>query len=96
MSVGAGATFGMGRGGTGLSSCASAWSGAAVTSKKDRDLIAPGSLPSIVLSPQMRRQLAHLMRLTETTAELGRSSGQTANVYFEDRQGNPNLNIVTG
>ena len=44
----------------------------------------------------MRRQVAHLMRLTETTAELGRSSGQTANVYFEDRQGNPNLNIVTG
>src|SRR5215471_4584407 len=45
----------MGRGGTGLSSCASAWSGAAVTSKKDRDLIAAGSLPSIALSPNRVR-----------------------------------------
>ena len=40
----------MGRGGTGLSSCASAWSGAAVTSKKDRHLIAAGNLPSTALS----------------------------------------------
>src|SRR5215469_14569753 len=40
----------MGRGGTGLSSCASAWSGAAVTSKKDRHLIAAGSLPGTALS----------------------------------------------
>jgi hypothetical protein len=40
----------MGRGGTGLSSCANAWSGAAVTSKKDTV-----SLPSISLPK--RRQL---------------------------------------
>ena len=40
----------MGRGGIGLSSGASAWSGAAVTSKKDRHLIAASSLPTIALS----------------------------------------------
>jgi hypothetical protein len=64
----------MGRGGTGLSSCASAWSGAAVTSKKDT-----ASLPSISLSHNAPPARAP-MRLTGTTAELGRSSGQTANV----------------
>jgi hypothetical protein len=64
----------MGRGGTGLSSCASALSGAAVASKKDT-----ASLPSISLS---RKCVAkpRSMRLTETAAKLGRSSGQTANV----------------
>src|ERR1700720_102524 len=68
MCVAVGATSGMGRGGTGLSSCASAWSGAAVTSKKDRDLIAPCSLPSIVLFPQVRRRVAHFMRLNHGRA----------------------------
>ena len=66
----------MGKGGTGLSSCANAWSGVAVTSKKDRHLIATGSLSSMVLSRKCAR--AYHMRLTETTAELGRASGQTA------------------
>jgi len=47
----------MGKGGTGLSFCASAWSGAAVTSKKDRDPIAAGSLPIIAPSPK-RAQFA--------------------------------------
>jgi hypothetical protein len=64
----------MGRGGTGLSSRANAWSGAAVTSKKDT-----ASLPSISL-PRNAPPGRAPMRLTETTAELGRSSGQTANV----------------
>jgi hypothetical protein len=64
----------MGKGGTGLSSCA--WSGVAVTSKKDRHLIATGSLSSMVLSRKCAR--AYHMRLAETTAELGRASGQTA------------------
>jgi hypothetical protein len=73
-----GATYGMGSGGIGLSSCASAWSGAAVTNKKDRHLIAPSSLSNIFLVPQMCR--VRPMRLTETPAELGRSSGQNANV----------------
>src|SRR6516165_2298582 len=45
----------MGRGGTGLSSCASAWSGAAATKKKDRQLIAAGSLPSIAPPPKCAR-----------------------------------------
>jgi hypothetical protein len=67
----------MGRGGTGLSSCASAWSGAAVISKKDRHHIAAGSLPSMVLSPSEQPVRAP-MRLTETTAALGRLSGRTA------------------
>ena len=66
----------MGRGGTGLSSSASAWRGAAVTRNKDKHIIAAGSLPSIALSPQVRRQFALPMRLIETTAELGRSSAE--------------------
>ena len=41
----------MGRGGTGLTSCASALSGAAVTSKKNKHLIAASSLPSIAAVP---------------------------------------------
>jgi hypothetical protein len=67
----------MGRGGTGLASCASAWSGAAVISKKDRHFIAPGTLPSIAMS-----QVAPSSRSREVirnrAAELGRSSGRTA------------------
>ncbi|MGC2075659.1 MAG: hypothetical protein WA728_06420, partial [Xanthobacteraceae bacterium] len=49
---------------------------ATVTSKKDRHLITAGSLPSIVLIPQVRRRAR--LRLTETTAALRRSSGRTA------------------
>ena len=67
----------MGRGGIGRSSCASALSGAAATSKKDRHLNAAGSLPTIALSlkcPLVRAPV----RLPETAAELGRSSGRTA------------------
>jgi hypothetical protein len=67
----------MGRGGTGLSSFASAWSGAAVNSKKNRHLIATASLPSIALSPSARPDRASIS-LTEITAELGRSSGRAA------------------
>ena len=49
-----------------------------MTRNKDKHIIAAGSLPSIALSPQVRRQFALPMRLIETTAELGRSSGRTA------------------
>src|SRR5215469_9766351 len=66
----------MGRGGTGLSSCASAWSGAAVTSKKDRHLITTGSLPSIAMSKMPPVRVTE--RLPETAAELGRSASRTA------------------
>ena len=62
----------MGRGGTGLTSCASASSGAAIARKKDRHLIAASSLPSIAPSP-IAPQFA-----LETAAELGHLSGQIA------------------
>ena len=65
MGVSVGATYGMGRGGTGLSSCASTWSGAAVTSKKDRYFIA---LPSIV--PSRKRAPSRLIsRSVERSAK---------------------------
>src|SRR5215467_5659878 len=62
----------MGRGGTGLSSCASAWNGVAVISKKDRHHVTAGSFPSMALYPPVRVSI----RLIETTAELGRSWGE--------------------
>jgi len=67
----------MGRGGIGLSSWASAWSGAAVTSKKDRHLIAAGSLPTIALSLNAPGSRAREVT-PNRAAELGRSSGRTA------------------
>ena len=76
----------MGRGGTGLSSFASACSGAAVVSKKDRHHIAAGSLSSIALSPKRAASSCfHEVRL-KTTAELGRSSGRAAIVGKADKR----------
>ena len=78
----------MGRGGIGLSSWAIAWSGAAVTSKKDRHLIAAGSLPTIALSlnarwfarpggyPKLRQSLGARQRRTAIVGKLVKTRGK--------------------
>ena len=63
----------MGRGGTGLSSFASALNGVAVISKKDRHHVTAGSFPSMAPYPPVRVSI----KLIEATAELERSSGRT-------------------
>src|SRR5215469_17237267 len=71
----------MGRDGTGLSSCASAWNGVAVISKKDRHHVTAGSFPSMALYGsrfhKINRNHGRAWALVGRAAIVGESSGPT-------------------